>query len=300
MLFFIDESGIDRSTSPYEVLAAVSIREDKLWEFIKAEHQLEENYFGSRLSNHRAELKGSKLLSKKRFRFAQQQVQLAEGEQIGLARSLLSKGFLSVETGRPSQPSAKELTAFGRSSIQFVDGLLDVAAAFDIKVFAAMVEPTAPRPITKSMLRKDYVYLFERIYYSLEDLGGSDQGLIVFDELEKAMARLLIDQVGNYFTKSSKGKERSKRIVPEPFFVHSDLTTLIQLADIVAYIVNWGFRAGTKMTRSIRTELVPYAQKIAGMQYRRLRTDASGNQHMTFGIICLDDLRGADDRATVQ
>src|SRR5438093_132765 len=34
-----------------------------------------------------------------------------------------------------------------------------------------------------------------------------------------------------YFLESEKGYQRSARVVPEPFFVHSDLTTVVQIAD---------------------------------------------------------------------
>jgi hypothetical protein len=295
MLFFVDESGIDKSESPYEVLTAAAIRENQLWEFIKTERELEKEYFGVQLASHRAELKGSKLLSKKRFRFAQQRIVLTEEEQCIQAKSCLEKGQREAE-GSQERITAKELTALGRASIQFVDKLLDLASAFDIKVFSCMVEPTAPVPPTKEKLRKDYVYLFERMYYYLEDQKDGQQGIIVFDELEKAKARLLIDQVSNYFIRSAKGRERSKRIVPEPFFVHSDLTTLVQLADILAYIINWGFRAGGRMDQPVRTEIVPYALKISGMQYRGIRIDEVGSSHIIYGITCLNDLRGAEER----
>jgi hypothetical protein len=296
MLFFVDESGSDKTAAPYEVLAAASIKESLLWEFIKAEHSLEEEFFGNRLSNYRAELKGSKLLSKKRFHFAGQKVPIDPEEQRSLAASLLSKGELTAHSPASPTATAREYTAFGRASIQFVDKLLDLAAAFEVKVFASVVETNAPAPEYASKLRKDYVYLFERLYYYLEDFSADQQGLIVFDELEKAKARLLIDQVGNYFIKSAKGRERSKRIVPEPFFVHSDLTTAVQLADILAYIINWGFRAGPRMTKPTRQEIVPYALKLAGMQYKGRRTDEVGVQHIVYGITCLEDLRGAEER----
>lgn len=296
MLFFVDESGIDRTSSEYEVLAAVSIKEAVLWEFIKSEHQLEVDFFGSRLSDHRAELKGSKLLSRKRFRFANQRLNVSPDDQKTLAASILAKGVLTAGTGSTPTATAKEYTAFGKASVEFVDNLLDLSSAFDIHVFAVAVDPGVPRPVVEEKLRKDYVYLFERMFYYLEDTGGNEQGLVVFDELEKAKARLLIDQVGNYFLRTAKGKERSRRIVPEPFFVHSDLTTLIQLADIVAYVINFGFRAGPKMTKPARPELVPYAQKIGGMQYKARRDGPDGKSHIIFGITCLDDLRGVDER----
>lgn len=295
MFFFIDESGIDKTIAPYEVLAAASIREKSLWEFVKAEYALEEELFGARLSSYGAELKGSKLLSKKRFGFARQRVAIEPEEQRNLAAACLAKGELSSRS-RASMATARELTALGCASLEFVDKLLDLAAAFDMKVFGSMVDTTAPAPPPGSKLRKDYVYLFERMFYYLEDLGRDEQGIIVFDELEKAKARLLIDQVSNYFLKTAKGRERSKRIIPAPFFVHSDLTTVVQVADILAYILNWGFRAGARMTKPTRAEIVPYALKISGIQYKGLRTDNAGAQYIAYGITCIDDLRGAEER----
>ena len=38
------------------------------------------------------------------------------------------------------------------------------------------------------------------------------------------------------------GRHRASRIIPEPFFAHSDLTTGVQIADLVAYVISWGFR----------------------------------------------------------
>lgn len=296
MLFFVDESGIDKKHAPYEVLAATSIKEEKLWQFIKAEQKLELDRFGVRLADLRAELKGSKLLSKKRFRFANQAIEITEADQRIYAKSFLEKGSSTAGTMLRPNATAIEYTAFGRASLQFVDELLDLASAFEIKVFASMVDVDAPSPASGAKLRKDYVYLLERMFYYIESIDETSQGLIVFDELEKAMARLLIDQTFNYFTKTAKGRERSRRIVPEPFFVHSDLTTVIQLTDIIAYIINWGFRAGTKMTKPLRGEIVPYAQKVNGMQFREYRTEPGEAARLIFGITCIDDLRGMDER----
>ena len=92
-------------------------------------------------------------------------------------------------------------------------------------------------------MRRDYAFFFERFFYYLEDISTNEMGLIVFDELEKAKCRILIGQLESYFLETEKGYQRSARIVPEPFFVHSDLTTIVQLADIVAYSLNWGSQA---------------------------------------------------------
>ncbi|MFQ5615791.1 MAG: DUF3800 domain-containing protein [Anaerolineales bacterium] len=53
-------------------------------------------------------------------------------------------------------------------------------------------------------------------------------------------------------------KNFNGQITPEPFFVHSDLTTGVQLADLVAYLISWGFRTGD-MTRPLRLSRTPDA-----------------------------------------
>lgn len=47
--------------------------------------------------------------------------------------------------------------------------------------------------------------------------------------------------MGRYFRETRTGQARAVRILPEPFFVYSDLTTLVQVADLVALVLNWGW-----------------------------------------------------------
>ena len=51
-------------------------------------------------------------------------------------------------------------------------------------------------------------------------------GYLVFDERDKSESHLLLRQVGQYFIKTKNGRTRSRLIIPEPFFVHSDLTLI--------------------------------------------------------------------------
>jgi hypothetical protein len=82
--------------------------------------------------------------------------------------------------------------------------------------------------------------------------------LSVFDELERSQSHILINQMAEYFKKTKKGRQRSSRIVPEPMFVHSDLTTLVQVADLLVYIVSWGVRT-KRMDLPARAELADLA-----------------------------------------
>lgn len=148
------------------------------------------------------------------------------------------------------------------------------------------------------MLRRDYAFLFQRFYYYLEDRSPTEMGLVVFDELEKAKSRILIQQMERYFLETEKGYQRSSRIVPEPFFVHSDLTTAVQLADIVAYCFNWGTRLN-KMTEASRKEIEPLAQIAFDMRYVGRRFDENdGKEWPKYGVFYLDDLRPKQERET--
>jgi Protein of unknown function (DUF3800) len=295
MLLFIDESGHDRSGTPCEVLAGVAIAEDNLWNLVRSIRSAERDHFGGYLRELlREETKGKKLLKSDRFHEANSKVTIAPAERVQLANSLLTKGKAS--RGQPSNnPTQIEIVAYSRQVLDFVHSVVDIAAGFSVQVFAAMVDPNAPRP-GPGKLRKDYVYLFERYFYFLETLPPRERGLVVFDELDKAQAHGLLHQMATYFGGTETGRYRSSRIVPEPFFVHSDLTTGVFLADLVAYILGWGWRTG-KMPQPARPELRPYALKLSEMQFQgqKPKSDGTGVWQL-HGITYLDDLRGQSDR----
>lgn len=116
----------------------------------------------------------------------------------------------------------------------------------------------------------------------------------MFDELEKAQSHLLVDQTQKYFKETAVGRARAERIVPEPLFVHSDLTTGIQLADLVAYCVSWGFRTN-QMHKRARAELTPYAQQVAGLRYS-VRIVRNGRSHIMWSFAHITDLRTRMER----
>ena len=122
------------------------------------------------------------------------------------------------------------------------------------------------------------MYAFERMLYYLEDRKSDEQGIIVFDELEKSQSHVLISQLENYFKKTSKGRQRSGLVIPEPFFVHSDLTTGIQIADLIAYILSWGFRL-KGMTAESRPELGEFVELVKPLRYATTR-DIEGKSEM--------------------
>jgi len=297
MLLFIDESGHNESGTPCEVLAGVAIAEESLWNLVKAVRSAERDHFGDYLRNLlNDETKARKLLKSKRFKTAAKPCELNSQESVDLANSLLRKGRHAHEEGLAAAGETyREMVAYSRQVLAFVHEVLNIAASFNVQVFASMMDPKCPRP-APGRLRKDYVYLFERYFYFLEAFGPSERGLIVFDELDKAQSHILIQQMAQYFLGTRTGRYRSARIIPEPFFVHSDLTTGVFLADLAAYILGWGWRLSF-MAQPFRAELKPYAAKLHDMQFHgyKPKLDGSGDWPL-HGIWYIPDLRPQQDR----
>lgn len=300
MMFFIDESGHDHGEAPYEVLAAVAVAERDLWNLIQAVRNAETEIFGIHLGEVGVEFKGKKLLKAKTFRHSSQGPPIDPESRRNLAREFLLKGWRESKGG-PAEPRMKdEFTAYGQAVSAFVFRVLKLCAQFRVKTFAAMVSKKARISASPRRLRRDYAFLFERFFYYLEDYSATEMGLVVFDELEKAKSHILINQMEQYFSETEKGYQRSARIVPEPFFVHSDLTTAVQLADIVAYTLNWGIRL-KQMTEPTRLEIEPFAKLALEMRYEGVRLKEDGQtERRLYGVFYLDDLRPKWERDTQQ
>ena len=293
-LLFMDESGHDLKESPYEVLAGMCIEDRDLWNLICRIQDAETVFFGQRVTPGELELKGKELLKRKTFRLAEQMAPFAPEERTEHAYACLMKGAAVKGTAERSRATRTELTALGQAKIAFVEHILELCGQYRVRVFASVVDRDAPRP-QGDFLRKDYTYLFERYFYFLDEQPTHQLGLVVFDELERALCHILVDQMGRYFRETAKGRMRAARVIPEPFFVHSHLTTAIQVADIIAYVIAWGVRVGG-MTRAARPELSRLADRICSLRYRAVRD----GEHVTWGIVVIDDLRPRDERSDGQ
>ena len=191
---------------------------------------------------------------------------------------------------RQDGTTERELVAYSRQVLRFVHEVSNIAASFNVQVFATMVDPNAPRP-AGGKLRMDYIRLFERYFYFLETLPPRERGLVVFDELESRWRMAWLTN-GRLLPWDPDRQYQSSRIAPEPFFVHSDLTTGVFLADLTAYILGWGWRLH-RMPQPMRPELQPYARKLHDMQFHGQKPKADGTGvWQLHGITYLDDLRG--------
>lgn len=285
---FIDESGHDRKASPYEVLAGVAVEDRNLWDLICDLHAAEVRHFGTRYTKGSDELKGTNILKAKVFRHAALNATVPESERVTLAKFALENG---------PKAHAIHLKALAQAKIAYVRSVFEICEKYRCKAFASIVETGAP-PTGSDGLRKDYAYLFERFFYYLEDLGINAMGSVVFDELEKSKSHILVAQMQWYFRELATGRTRARQLIPEPFFVHSDLTTGVQIADLVAYAVSWAFRTGA-IDKPARAELIPFAEQVAKLRYDAKRVVA-GETMRIWGFAHIADLRTRLEREQIE
>jgi len=271
---FIDESGQDHHDSPYEVLAGITFEDKDLWNFIKDAQLLELQCFGRKYREDVKEIKARTFLNKKTFRLASQLSSIAPEDRAELAKAALDDG---------ARITKQKLTALAQAKLHYVKRLLELCHQYKCKIFASIICDENSIPIDKAMLRKDYIYLFERFYYFLEDRPTQPKGIVVFDELDRSASHLLLGQMNKYFKMTHKGRKRAGRIIPEPFFVHSDLTTGTQVVDFVAYIMSWNFRVG-KLNKDSRTELNDYLSLIKPMRYWTKRSIGAIKEYMIWSV----------------
>jgi hypothetical protein len=104
-----------------------------------------------------------------------------------------------------------------------------------------------------------------------------------------------VDQAHKYFKDTATGQQRAGLIIPEPLFVHSDLTTGIQIADLIAYTVSWGFRT-PQMVRPHREELAPFAAQVGSLRQRFVRNMQGNPNFVVWSFAYINDLRTRIER----
>ena len=286
MLYFVDESGIDLKRAPCSVLACVGIEEPAVWPFAQEFLRLKEQILRFP-PEHVYEAKGMKLLKQRVFRQAALAPSLPADERAAAIDVLLEKNARGENVG------FAELTALAQAKLAFVDRAFDLARQFGMTVFASIVPRDAPQQRDDRILRKDSAYLFQRIHCHVCDGPDHAHGVLIFDEQDKALSQSLLAQIHKYFIDTDRGRQRSERMIPMPFFVHSELTPAIQLADIVAYVINWGLRM-PRMPQPSRAELKPFADKVFQLRYQGMEVPLNrytDRTKPTWGIAYIEDLR---------
>jgi len=296
LLFFIDESGTDHKQAPYEVLGGVGILESEAWQLIRSLKRSQRRHFGIELDDVIDEVKGTHLLKRKVFKNAALEELIPEHTRRVLARDFLQKGQRARRTGVQEPMTRLELIAYSQSCIQYIRQMYEMCERHKVKTFAMLIEVDAPEPAPSEHLRKDMSSLFKLFYYAVDQSLDHNHGLLIFDERENVASRKLIRRISDYFEKTENGRSMCSKILPEPLFVHSNLTTLVQVADVVCYSVNWGYRLW-KMDKPVRVEMRQFGELAAKLKYKdpESKTLVEIGQP-AYGFSYFDDLRPAHER----
>ena len=262
---FLDESGHDHKTMPYEVHGGVALHARQLWPFVKALANLEQAAFGDFLHRYKSEIKGSKLLDKDRLKWATQDPPMDDISRRKHCLSFLNKG---LEKKSPTRP---EFSAYGQACLMMARGIFDLLREHEAKILAAAIPRNVKKPETfeaEEYLRKDIVFLLERYYYLLQ--AEKETGVIVLDETEKTLDRRFVSRLERYFKQTQTGRYRSTAIVPSPFFVASDMAYPVQVADVCIYAINQGFRLPKSgMDSPVRQEVHDeFSHQIGALQFK--------------------------------
>lgn len=284
---FIDESGHDHRQMPFEVRGGLAIADDRLWGLLREANQLELDCFGTHLVEFKSEIKGDHLLSRDRFKWAAQGEWMEDEVRRQNCRAFLQAGL------EKKAPRRSHFTAYGQACLAMVDGIFELLRRHQVKLFAAMVPRgegklpagAAPPP---DILRKDHIFLLERFFYFLE--REKESGILVMGEMEEQADRRFVRRLQSYFTGTVKGRQRAQWIVPSPFFVSSSMALSVQMADVVIYALNWGYRRPVEGSAECREEIAErYGRQMGELEWRGTGYDGA-RTYRSYGIVCVPDL----------
>lgn len=126
----------------------------------------------------------------------------------------------------------------------------------------------------------------ERFYLLLEK--AKEDGLVIMDQVEKGFDTKFARQLKKFFYQSTFGKKLSKRIVPEPLFIESDVNYLVQIADLCIYVVNVAYRKKPILTEPCRSEVqeqfANYIHSLEFNTYQYKIQKGRREKHHVYGV----------------
>lgn len=237
------------------------------------------------LPEHGKEIKGSKLLERKHFRWAEQMDELPHVHRRKAVRRFLTQNAQS------HRPSRRDFTAYGQACLLMADGIFALLQKHQAVLFASLIAKGCKPPPGHRFphfLRKDHVFLQERFFYFLE--REQAHGIMVMDQTEARNDLRFVRRLRDYYSRTQRGRERARWIVPEPLFVDSSMYPAIQAADLCIYCINWGYREEKWAYHGdVREEIRQrYVSRIDALQFRG-KGQRGEQTFFTKGIVFVPD-----------
>jgi len=126
---------------------------------------------------------------------------------------------------------------------KYVDDLVKIACSFDIRVFAIIMEkPGIPFVLTKMLIPRHYKLIISRVENYCKKYN-CEKAILVFDVISPGEDFVVAKCITNFLFMSKIGKGFN-HILEMPFFVNSEVTPAIQIADIFAGILRHYYENG--------------------------------------------------------
>lgn len=269
---FLDEPVDPVGNSPYKVVAGLAIEDKHIWPLSVKISDANLHYFGRQLrASNSAYLKAGDLLSPEIFADAQNELTISSVERIRLIHDALSGEYIE---------SVDQRAALSQAKVSYCRFILNLIRNHEVRAFAVMVPTNAEALQISTKLRRDYTFLLERFFYFVGDQAPPAMGLLILSDLNKYT--VTANSISEYFLKTTKGKIRSKSIMPEPLFARGRINILFQATSLLAYSLNWGFRTPS-MKEPIRPELADFNSVFRSMRY--LHESSDGKKDWSFKFI---------------
>ena len=165
---------------------------------------------------------------------------------------------------------------------QYVDELIKTACSFDIKIFAIIMDkPDNPVVMSEKLLPKHYKLLIKRIEYYCENYNY-EKAILVFDEVTPRDDLIVAKCITKFLFMSELGKQFD-RILEMPFFVSSEVTPAIQLADIFASIIRNYYEC--ELDKKVKKDINNQFDKWIKNLFTNLEKKTENLQQSTTGFI---------------
>lgn len=178
----------------------------------------------------------------------------------------LKKGFKGIEN--PYDWEIKGNKLIGSKYItprtrEFIEELFALCRECEVVAFASIME--RPKDTTLDIgidphIHTLYKFLMRRVNKFVLENFPERRAVFLFDSQDDRSNKRLAIRFTDFLYKTKKGWE-FKNILDTPFFVNSEMTPGIQIADLFAYIINKRFQQ--KKKRPIEK----YYQEIKGLQF---------------------------------
>ena len=279
---FISEPGDHQFSLPYGVLAGILIEDRFVWQLARKLKDAETQFFGRRLNQLGSSFNVENILGLESSQLAESAPPLSSALRLALTNE-----FLSVIE---MQGSLQHSLAMAQSCHSFIRFVLSLLLAFKASAVAIMFPVHDITLSYNVQLRKDYAFLIERVERFLSEKSSESVGLMIFDKYRYNGKYVNTKSITEYFEKTTKGRLRAQRVIPEPVFAGASLSTINNAAVLFSTVLSWSFRLPF-MSQPRRLDLDDCLKQCNTLRFSY--TSETGSKDWSFKYV--DNLRARNE-----